>query len=235
MAKHPIKRRQRTPARTVVTPRTTKSIYVMPSVKTDRAVGASSAGEHILAVLNEVCPTVVSFFEQPEKLKWIDKSGKRHTHTPDLESIRLNGTKYLYEVKPAEDVEEFEERTEIVTANCAAKGIVYMVRETEELMLEPRRSNALALANSCNPWVRSDEHLPMAVLLAFDQRSPQTLGELYDAVENFVTDPDELLQLAATGRFCIEIVSRPLGRDSRVSADPIFPCSDKLVVMDAEP
>ncbi|WP_341910996.1 Tn7 transposase TnsA N-terminal domain-containing protein [Ferrovibrio terrae] len=228
MAKNPVKRKERNPVRKVVTPRTTKSVYLMPSRKNERSVGGASLAEHVLQILHEVDNTVQSYFEQPETIKWRDKAGVKHTHTPDLESIDNDKRKYLYEVKPDGKVESFRERTEILTEQLAAKGVIYSIRESGEILLEPRRTNALTLWDACNPWVVPNEHLPMAVSLAFDQRNPRTFGELLEIVDSFVNDPDELLQLAATGRFSIDIVTCRLGSNSPVSASPIYPCAIKI-------
>lgn len=116
-----------------------------PSWKMGRMMQCESANERDAMILLDACSWVKAFREQPCEIKYV-LNGKTQRHVPDILVIG-DGWQSLWEIKPRWYAEQADiaERTAFLNRELPNHGYRYQLVLAEDLMLDPRISNAKLL------------------------------------------------------------------------------------------
>ena len=163
--------------RKVISRSTCKVVYKFPSIKLGRMVYCESGLELDYAFLLDPDRGVISFQEQPGKIKYY-LGGKLHRYTPDFLVIRPH-KKQIVEVKPRSKAFTEENRVlfGIIKAICLKSGYEFIVVTDKEIREGVRLSNVKALWKYGRTLISPRHHIYCQEF--FSQNSRATLGELF--------------------------------------------------------
>lgn len=113
-----------------------------PSWKTGRMIECESTLERAACVLHDADSQVLSYTEQPAKLRFM-MDGIWHEHTPDLLALTPSGPIFR-EVKPASAAKDsfVTERTSLLERALPSHGYRYELLLENEIIRQPRLRNA---------------------------------------------------------------------------------------------
>jgi hypothetical protein len=189
------------------------------SHKTGRSHAFESTLERDFITLLEFDLTVLDYDEQPVRLDFIARDGRRHSHVPDVlvhfDQERVPGKRpRLYQVKY--DAELREKWTQLKPALLAASRYAKAQGWKFEVVTDVAiRTPYLKNAKFLLPYVRyapnpDDEKLLMGSLHELHEISAQgLLASIYDSIENQAQLVPTLWNLVGTRAICVEL-DKPL-------------------------
>jgi hypothetical protein len=115
--------------------------------KVGRVVQCESFQERKLALLLERDPTVRDYGSQPERIRWVDETGKSHTYIPDFIVWRTDNTTELHEVTLTQRQGNAHNQARQIAAqvSCQTRGWTYRVHTERDLPNDIHTANLLAL------------------------------------------------------------------------------------------
>lgn len=161
-----------------LTNRGRKNIGKFPSLKNSRAVWYESLLERDFMQLLEADTDVISYREQPFKIRYV-LNGKFHLYTPDLLVVRRL-KKQIVEVKPESKAiaKEFEQLINCITPICSKDGYEYLVMTDKFIRMQPRLNNIKLLQKYSRTLVNYKTQIDAYAFFA--KRSQASLKEVLD-------------------------------------------------------
>ncbi len=200
--------------RSVLVPTNSRCVFSFSSHKCEANIECSSEAEYRTCFILNADNRVLRFHEQPKFMRWTDKDGVEHRHTPDFRVVFETGPDHVYEVKPAEDYGKFEDRTNQAKEHYRKENVVYDYLDEAFWDRQPLLSNSYALWRHGLKTVHRG--LKLAVNLAFQQGGIATLGDLEHAVSGYLNSRDDLLHLAVNRYLTLDLETDLLGRQTRI-------------------
>jgi hypothetical protein len=155
-----------------------KNIGKFPSLKNGRAVWYESLLERDFMHLLEADPDVISYKEQPFKIRYA-LNGKIHLYTPDL-LVARRLKRQIAEVKPEVEAvtEEFQQLIRCVAPICGKDGYEYLVMTEKQIRMQPRLKNIKLLQKYSRARVNYKAQLDAYAFFA--KRKEAALNEVFD-------------------------------------------------------
>ncbi|AJZ58250.1 hypothetical protein OI25_1448 [Paraburkholderia fungorum] len=164
-----------------------------PSRKNGRMVRHEGLLELDALYLFEASPLVVSYKEQPEKIRYPD--GRRlRRYTPDFELSLSNGSSVIVEVKPKQNADRPDIRRKLnaIADFYLRQGREFVVLTDVHIRLEPRLEN-LRLVYHRAPRVRPTALKATLALARLGDVFPMTLSSATHLLSSINLDPYSLL------------------------------------------
>lgn len=192
-----------------------KIIGKFPSRKMGRAIWYESQLERDFIHLLEIDADVISYKEQPFKLRYA-LNGSIHTYTPDFLVERPN-RKQVVEVKTEKDAEKEENKAVFKRAAliCRKDGYEFIVATEKTIREQPGLGNVKLLHKYSGTPV-SHEHQIHAYAF-FVGKKEGTLVELIDFFASKGVGRQVVYALIYWGFLWIDLTTKPIGPESAVS------------------
>jgi hypothetical protein len=153
-------------------------VYKFPSIKLGRTIYCESGLELDYAFLLDADHGVISFQEQPGKIKYY-LNGRRHLYTPDF-FVTRPPKKQVIEVKPEAKVSTEENQTlfGIIGPICCEAACEFVVITDAEIRVQPRLNNIKLFWKYGRTPIYPQHHIYCQEFFARKRNS--ALGELFE-------------------------------------------------------
>jgi len=188
-----------------------KVIGKFPSIKNGKMVWWESQLERDYFYLLEIDPDVISYQEQPLKIRYY-LDGEPHRYTPDIRVIRLNG-KEIVEVKLKEvaEKEEYVQLFKRVDPICRAKGYEFVVATEETIRIQPRLDNIKLIYKYAKATVTSEHQILLYSI--FSGQESLSLGEIINGFNARQISQNVVYALIYHGILSVDF-TQPIGKTS---------------------
>lgn len=199
--------------RQVISRSTCKVVYKFPSIKLRRMVYCESGLELDYVYLLDADHDVISFQEQPGKIRYY-LNGELHEYTPDFLVIRPH-KKQIVEVKPISkaSTEEYRILFGIIEAICHEAGYEFIVATEVTIREESRLSNVKVFWRYGRTPIGPPHHIYCQEF--FNHKPQATLGELFEFFDRKGEEKGVVFSLLYRGVVGIDI-KQPLTTHSPI-------------------
>lgn len=191
-----------------------KIIGKFPSRKNGRAVWYESQLERDLIHLLEIDPDVVSYREQPFKIRYV-LNGGIHLYTPDF-LVERTKRKQVVEVKTEKDAEKEENKAVFARAAliCQRDGYEFVLATDKTIREQPRLDNVKLLYKYSGTPVPNEHQIHAYAFFA--KRKKSTIAEMVNFFASKGSGMQVVYALIYLGILWVDL-SKPIGAKSIVS------------------
>jgi len=191
-----------------------KVIGKFPSLKMGKMLWWESQLERDNDYLIEIDPDVLSYEEQPLKIRYF-LDGKVHWYTPDLRVVRQD-SKQIIEVKDEEHANspEYIELFRRVAPICHRNGYEFIVVTDSTIRVQPRLDNVKLIYKYAKTLVTSEHQMLLYTL--FSDKGSLTLGEISKWFASKGIPDGIVYSLIYNGILSVDFM-RPIGKGTAVT------------------
>jgi hypothetical protein len=188
-----------------------KVIGKFPSIKNGRMVWWESQIERDYLYLLEIDPDVVSYEEQPLKIRYY-LDGEPHLYTPDLRVIRRD-KQQIVEVKDKKAAvrEEYVELFRRVAPICQDQGYEFVVVTDQDIRIQPKLDNIKLICKYAKASVTSVHQILLYSLFA--DMASLTLEEIIGGFASKGIPNSVVYALIYRGILSVDLM-QPIGKTS---------------------